>query len=117
MNVTWELCSNAGSTLKASANAALLSGRRVEGVLAVDDQPLELVVAFGERVEYHARVLHQRRHRAFLGGEDANELVGVFDERLQRGEVGVDLFAAPGDSCRDGLQPHLEVSARLRVER
>ena len=59
-------------------------GGRVEGALAVDDQPFELVVAAGERVEDDAGVVHERPHRAFLGGEHADQLVGVFDERFER---------------------------------
>ena len=55
-----------------------LFGRRVERPLPVDDQPFELPVAPGERVEHFARVLDQRRDGAFLGGEDAHQLVGVF---------------------------------------
>ena len=96
-SATREPCSKAGSARKASANAWLLFGGRVEGALAVDDQPFELMVAAGERVEDDAGVVHQRAHRAFLGGEDADQLVGVFDERFERGEVGVDLFSAPVD--------------------
>ncbi len=83
-----------GSARKASANCVLLWRERVEGALAVDDEPAELVVAFGERVEHHAGVVHRRPQRAFLGGEDADQLVGVFDERLEFGEVRVDLFPA-----------------------
>ena len=95
-----------------------LFGGRVERALAVDDEALELVVAFGERVEHFAGVLdHRTRQRAFLGGEDADQLVGVFDERLQLGEAGVDLFAAAGDPFRERLHPDLEVPARLGVER
>ena len=62
-------------------------GGRMEGVFAVDDQTFELVVAPGERVEDHAGVVHQRPHGPFLGGEDAHQLVGVFDERFERGEA------------------------------
>ena len=36
--------------------------------------------------------------------------VGVFDERFERREVGVDLFPAPVDPVRDRLLPDLEVS-------
>ena len=87
-----ELCSNAGSSRKACGEG--LAGLRggVEGVFAVDDQAFELVVAAGERVEHDARVVHHLAHRAFLGGEEAERAVGVFDERFERGEVGVDLL-------------------------
>ena len=90
---------------------------RVEGALAVDDEPAELVVAFGERVEQHAGVVHDRGHRAFLGGEDRDQLVGVFRERFELGDVRVDLFSAPVDGGGQRLLPDFERSACLGVER
>src|SRR5271166_2249168 len=91
-------------------------GCRVEGALAVDDQPFELVVGPGERVEDNPRVVHERPHGSFLGVEDAHQPVGAFDERFELGEGGVYLFAASGDPGREVLLPDLEIAARLGVK-
>ncbi len=82
---TLELCSNVGSARNACGERLAGFGGRVEGALAVDDRAFELVVAAGERVEDHARVVHERFDRAFLGVEQRHELVGAFDERFEAG--------------------------------
>ena len=89
----------------------------MEGAFAVDDRAFELVVAAGQRVEHHARVVHERAHRAFLGVEDRHQLAGAFDERFELGEGRVDLFSAAVDALRERLLPDREVASGLRVER
>ena len=91
--------------------------QRVEGALAVFGQPAELVVAFGERVEDDARVVDDRAHRAFLGGEDREQLVGLFDERFELGEGRVDLFAAAVVGRGGRLLPLFEGGALARLQR
>ena len=94
-----------------------LFGCRMEGVFPVHDQAFQLPVASRQRVEDDARVVDHGAQRAFLGGEDADERVGVFGERLQVGQRGVDFFAAPVDAFRERLLPDFPGRARLRVER
>ncbi len=91
--------------------------QRVDGALAVFGQPAELVVAFGERVEDDARVVDHRAHRAFLRGEDREQLVGLLDERFELGEGRVDLFAAAVVGRRGRLLPLFEGGALARLQR
>ena len=92
-------------------------GRRLEQLVGVAHQPLQLRRRARQCGEHLPAIAQQRRGRRLLAIEHRQHRVDVGCERVQLRERGVELLAPVGQRDPSLLHPCLERPARLRAER
>ena len=102
LTVVSDSFSNVGSAWKVCASSWSRRGRGREDAVGVRDQPGELAVALGQRVEDLARVAHELAHRRLLRLQDLQQRRRVLRERREVAQRVVDVAPAAVDASAPG---------------